>query len=304
MRRPDFAGVILLGFGIAGIVGSARCYDFSSVSGAAREGGSTGGDDATVSDAQGSTPSDSSSTDGFCASQAAPPQSTTRVFCDAFDEYDGSTLSAWDQALAYNGSVGLTSLSPFSPPSAMAAQTSIASMGETTEADVLKAFSEFATKNILITASFEMRIQQWDPATTGQIIAFEVIFKNSSAQFNQIALNLNSLGADAVSAQIAENATGVDGGPAGYYSYLFPSHPKTQDWTKVEMTVSAPDVMGADSNTVTVALDGVTQINAQALQAPLQGGTPYIHLGIGYVATPAMAWAVQYDNFLVTISQF
>lgn len=288
---------------------SAGCYDFGSVSGGVRDGGSPGveggspsGGDAGSggSDAQVPPPGDgSSSGGGFCASLSPTP-----TFCDDFDEYETSTLTSWDQSIEANGSVGLTTIGPFSRPSAMTAQTNIASVGENTEADVLKAFSAYQNKGIAIAIAFEVNIQQWDTATTGQIIAFEVIFKNSPTQFNQIVLNLNSLGVGGVSAQIAENATGADGGAAGYNSYPFKSHPATNAWTKVEVSLSVPNPTGTQSNTVTVKVDGVTQIDAQALQVPLQGGTPYVHLGIGYVATPATAWVVHYDDLVANITSF
>jgi hypothetical protein len=244
-------------------------------------------------------PSDSSAGGGFCASQSPAP-----TLCDDFDEYQTMTLSKWDQEIQTVGSVGLTTIAPWSKPNAMSAQTGIAAVGQYPEADVLKAFTDLMGKNILIKASFEMNIQQWDQNTTGRIIAFEVIFKNSSAQYNQVVINLLSLGTGGVSAQVAENAYGADGGTIGYFSYPFPDHPATNGWTKVEVSINVPNASGSQSNTVSVSVGGMPEIQGQALQIPIQGGTPTVHLGIGFVQTPATAWAVQYDDFLLNITPF
>jgi hypothetical protein len=318
VRRPHSAWVALVA---SGIVLGVGCYDFSSVSGGSKDGGtdastgssgggsssggssggsSSGGGSSGGAD-DGSTASDAGG--GFCASQPTP-QPPAITFCDDFDDYTGMTLSKWDQTIQTVGSVGLTTISPWSKPNAMSAQTGIAAVGEYPEADVLKGFTNLAGKNLLIKASFEMNIQQWDQNTTGRIIAFEVIFKNSSAQYNQIVINLLSLGSGGVSAQVAENAYGEDGGTIGYFSYPFPDHPATNAWTKVEMTINVPNATGSQSNTVSVSVGGMTEIQGQALQIPIQGGAPTAHLGIGFVQTPATAWAVQYDDFLLNISQF
>ena len=308
MRGKDVRSIVRGAVAVAVLIGGggAACYDFSSVTGGpprdagadASTGGGGGGDGSSSAD---SSPAGGG---GFCASLSPTPNF---FFCDDFDDYETSSLTKWDQSIEANGTVGLTSIAPFSKPNAMSAQTSIAAVGVNTEADVLKAFSTYADRGIELKTSFEMDIEQWDPATSGQIIAFEVIFKGLPPQFNQIALNLNSLGVGGVSAQIAENATGADGGAAGYNSYPFKSPPVTKGWTKVEVTVSVPNPVGATSNTVTVTLDGVTQMDAQPLQVPLQKGwTPDVHLGISVnnYAAPAGAWVVQYDNFVTTITPF
>jgi hypothetical protein len=179
---------------------------------------------------------------------------------------------------------------------------------QSAEADELIQFAQLQNmplqgKALKIAASFEMNVEQWDSSTSGQIIAFEIIFKVSPTQFNQIVLNLNSLGSNGVTAQIAENAQGLDGGPAGYNNYPFTDHPPTNAWTKVDVDLVIPSPSGSGSNTFTVTLGGKTQYSQQPLQVPLQNGVPWVHLGIGYQAAgSAKGWAVRYDNFTVDIS--
>jgi hypothetical protein len=283
----------------AACVAASGCFDFGSVSGGppadAGPGSSEGPTDAqSALDASGDA-----GAQGFCAAITPKP-----TLCDDFDDYETSTLTNWDQTFTANGTAGLDSLAPFSKPYAFTAQTSLAAKGVQAEADVIKGFPMLARRPLAITVAFEMNIDQWDTSPTGQIVAFEVIFKNSSSQFNQIVLNLNALGVGGVSAQIAENAAGQDGGAAGYNSYPFQDHPVTKKWTKVEMTLNVPNPTGAQANTFTVKLDGVTQIDAQPFQVPLQGGPPYIHLGIGYVGTPSAPWVMHYDNFVATVTPY
>jgi hypothetical protein len=292
--------------GLVGLMsaGASGCYDFSSVGprNGGVDAGSNSGTDANVGmDDTGAPASDSSS-------DSSGGNGCNATFCDNFDEYEGgTTIGNWDQTIQPNGAVGLTSINAFSMPYSMSAQTNIAAIGVNTEADVLKAFSEFKDTNVHIVATFEMNIQVWDPATTGQIVAFEVIFKVNSAQYNQIVINLNSLGAGEVSAQVAEAATGADGGATGYNSYPFKSHPATKTWIKVGVDLSIPNASGSQSNTVSVTVDGVTQIDAQLTLPIQQGETPYVHLGIGYVntiTTAAGAWSMLYDDFVVNFSKF
>jgi hypothetical protein len=277
------------------------CFDFGSVS---NGGGSSSG--GTGSSGSGSSSSSSSSSGGsgsgggsFCANQ---PSTTT--FCDDFDE--PSWMGNWDQVFQQNGSVTVDGLAmPAAPstPNSLLAQTSAAVAGVYTEADALKEFSQFQGKPIQITATFEMNIQTWDTMSSGLCIAFEVIFKTSDSQFNQIVVNLRSLGTAGVTAQIAENAQGADGGiEPGGASVPFADHPPTQTWAKVEVDLLIANPTGTGGNTVSVKLNDMPEITAQALNLPLQGGPPVFHLGLGYVQAPAMPWAIRYDNFVVSIA--
>jgi hypothetical protein len=268
------------------------CFNFGSVSGGTADGGPDSGNVPEGGGGEGGGGVDGGGS--FCASLSPTP-----TFCDDFDEATSPT--GWDQIIQNNGAVTVDSLLAFSKPGSMLAETSAAVGGQQTEADVLKQFASLQGKAIQISASFEMNVQTWDPSSSGQILAFEIIFKNSSSTFNQIVLNLNSLGASGVSAQIAENAQGADGGEAGYNSYPLSTHPPTKTWTKVEVDLVIASPTSAASNVITVKLDGATQLSQQALQVPLQGGSPWVHMGIGYVATPAGAWAVRFDDLVVDI---
>ncbi len=180
-------------------------------------------------------------------------------------------------------------------------QTGVLASGVSSEADVLKQFQLYAQKGVSITMTFAMNVQSWDSSTSGQIIAAEVIFKNSPSVFNQIVLNLGSLGTSGVSGQIAENAQLSDGGTP-YNNYPLAKHPVTKAWTNVEIDFSIPDYSGSSSNTVTVKLDGQTVLDTQPLGIPIQAGVPWVHLGIGYVETSQAPWIVNYDNFAVTFA--
>jgi hypothetical protein len=232
-------------------------------------------------------------------------QPSTTTFCDDFDE--SGWMGNWDQVFQQNGSVSVDGLAmPAAPsaPNSLLTQTSVAQAGIYTEADALKEFSQFQGKPIQITATFEMNIQTWDTMSSGLCIAFEVIFKNSGNQFNQVVLNLTSLGTSGVTAQIAENAQGADGGiePGAGGPYLFTDHPPTQTWVKVEVDILIANPTGSGGNTVSVKLNDMPEVTAQPLQLALQGGPPVFHLGLGYVQAPAMPWAIRYDNFAVSIA--
>lgn len=282
------------------------CFNFGSVSGGTpNDGGSqpSGGDGGVASSQDGGV-----SGTGYCANLPAPLQATTKRFCDDFDDYSGTSADNWDQTIAQNGKVSIDKISSRSKPASLLTETSAAASGVQAEADVLKAFSDFTDRGVAISIQFDLNIETWDTSSSAQIIAFEVIFKNSTAQFNQLVMNLNSLGTGGVTAQIAENSTGADGGENGYNSYPFSNHPVTETWTHVEVDINVPNPTGTQSNSITVKLDGKTQISSQALQIPLQGGTPYVHLGIGYVGTApntaANPWTVHYDNFVADITPF
>jgi hypothetical protein len=218
----------------------------------------------------------------------------------------GSGGGNWDQVFQQNGLVGADNQAmPAAPsfPDSLLAQTSMAVAGIYTEADALKEFSQFQGKPIQIAATFEMNIQTWDQTSTGLCIAFEVIFKNSGTQFNQIVVNLRSLGTGGVTAQIAENAQDVDGGiEPGGASYPFQHHPAPNQWVKVEVDLLIASANGAGGNTISVKLNDVPEVTAQPLQLALQGGPPVFHLGLGYVQTPAQPWAIRYDNFVLSIT--
>jgi hypothetical protein len=273
------------------------CFDFGSVSngGGSSSGGSSGG---------GSSSGGSSSGSGggsFCSMQ---PSTTT--FCDDFDEPNMGWMGNWDQPVQQNGLVSVddqaTPTAP-SPPNSLLTQTSAATAGIYTEADALKEFSQFQGKPIQIAATFEMNVQTWDQMNSALCIAFEVIFKTSSTQFNQVVVNLNSLGPGGVTAQIAENAQDVDGGiEPGGASYPFSDHPQTNAWVKVEVDLLIASPTGAGGNTVSVKLNDMPEVNAQPLKLALQGGPPVFHLGLGYVQAPANPWAIRYDNFVVSIA--
>lgn len=274
------------------------CFDFPSTSAPSDAGSDSpsqptpdgGGDDAG-----GATGSDA----GTFSCASLKPQPT---FCDDFD--GPSEPRGWDLLEQTNGQVTVDSLAIPPAPSMPNSLLAAASAAAGTEADALKQFSTYAGEAVHITASFEMNVQQVDSSPSGQIIAFEVIFKNSSSTFNQIVLNLNSLGSTGgVSAQIAENAQGVDGGEAGYNSYPLPDHPPTKAWTKVDVDLVVASPNGSAANKITVTLDGKTELDQQALQNALQGGSPWVHLGIGYEAPGTSGWAVRYDNFVFDISK-
>ena len=302
---------VVVGLSAASVLCAAAagvgCFNFGSVSGgtpndAGSQPGQTGSDGSTASSGDGG------GGQNYCATLTAPAQAKTSRFCDDFDLYPSASVDNWSQTVAQNGTVSVDKLLYFSGPASLLTETASAAAGVQAEADVLKAFSDFTNKGVAIAITFEMNIETWDPGSDAQIIAFEVIFKNSPAQFNQIVLNLNSQGSGGVAAQIAENATGADGGETGYNSYPFAANPKTKTWTQVEVDLNIPNPNGTQSNSVTVKLDGKTQVSSQALQLPLQQGTPYVHLGIGYVQPAAGAsaapWVVHYDNFVADITPF
>ncbi len=269
------------------------CFDFGSVSNGTPTNDS-GTDTSTSGDGGGASEAAAGS---FCASVTPTP-----TFCNDFDE--SNAQGAWDQIFVDPGcAVTIDTTMPFAGAGSMLAQTPTADAGVALEADGIKQFTAFQDKAIKISVSFEMNVLAFDPSGTGQIIAFEIIFKNSPQTYNQIVMNLNSLGAGAgVTAQIAENATGPDGGASGYNSYPFNAHPPTNTWTKVDVDLVIPSPNAATSNVISVTVDGTPQITQQALGLPLQGGSPYAHLGIGYVHVPAGPWKVEYDNFVVTMS--
>jgi hypothetical protein len=280
------------------------CWNFDSVTGndagpdGAAEAAPPTGDDSGAPEAGDGGAS-------FCASLSPQP-----TFCADFNEPAGGSIgTGWTQLIQQHGQLTVDNLNPFSmsAPYSLLAQTDPESMGQYNEADALKLFQGYGGQKLKISASFEMRIEGVDTSTSGQIIAFEIIFKNSTTQFNQIALNLNSLGnQNSVAAQIAENAQGPDGGAAGYFNYPFAGQLPAQTWTKVEVELTANDVPGAGSasNVITVKVGGTTELSQQGLQVPLQGGDPWVHLGIGYQApsTGGTGWQVRYDNFAFNIT--
>jgi hypothetical protein len=274
---------------LSACAGYAGCFDTAALmsGNGSSDAGSHGGGDAGQSGG-GTTP--------FC--QSLSPSAT---FCDDFDEEDGGTFLKWDKVgVDPQGSVSLDGNLFFSSADSMVAQTGALASGVSSEADLLKEFQQYAQEPISITMTFEMNVQAWDTSTSGQIIAAEVIFVNSPTQYNQIVLNLNSIGAGGVSGQIAENAELEDGGTP-YNNYPLQSHPGTKTWTPVEIDLSVHDFSGSMSNVVTVKLGQQTVLDTQALGIPLQGGVPWIHLGIGYVGASTTPWIVNYDNFAVTI---
>jgi hypothetical protein len=288
--------LVLLFAGVS-VVSGVGCFDFGSVSNGAPDGGSDATSAADASGTDGGGASDASGGgSGYCALLTPAP-----TFCDDFDETGAQ--GEWDQIVQATGcSVSVDTTMPFAGSGSLLAQTPTSVMGDVLEADALKQFMSFQGKAIKISASFEMNVETWDPSSSGQIIAFEIIFKNSPMTFNQIVMNLSSLGSGGVTAQIAENAQGADGGAAGYNSYPFASHPPTGMWTMVEVDLVVASPMSATSNEVSVTVGGVPQLTQQALGVPLQGGSPYAHLGIGYVSAPGGAWKVEYDNFVVDVS--
>ena len=291
--------VLLLG--TLGGMACLACYNLSSV---------TGGDGGVKSGTDGASPGGSDAGSGpFCQSLRASVTPPTFLFCDDFDEEDGGTFSIWDQQVTSSGSgsVSLDALLSWSSPNSLLAQTSALTSGAYGEADLLKAFDQYMMQGISLTITFEMYVQDWDTSTSGQIIAAEVLFKNSSIQYNQLAFNLLSLGSAGVAAQFIENATEADGGttPLDYNFYPLQTHPVTKGWTSVEIDLSIPSYVGSSSNKVTVKLQGTTALDSQQLGVPIQAGIPVVHLGIGAVdSTPSTAWAVNYDNLAVTITPY
>jgi hypothetical protein len=283
------------------------CFDVGSLSNGPAA-GSDGGVDSAAPPSSGSdsgadsssvAPGTDASTDGstlpFCANQSG------LTFCDDFDEEDAGAFANWDQIIANTqGSVTLDSTLSTSPPNSMSAQMGALVGGSSSEADLLKSFQEFQGKGITIVMQFDMDVQAWDSSTMGQIIAAEIIFKNSTNQYNQIVFNLNSIGTG-VTGQIAENAVLGDGGQP-YYNYVFSQHPATKKWTHVEIDMSIPSYSSSSFNTVAAKLDGQTVLDTTPLQIGIQDGTPVAHLGIGYIVSATSPWVVNYDNFTLKIA--
>jgi hypothetical protein len=172
------------------------------------------------------------------------------------------------------------------------------------QADLSKSFPNDAGHAVLITLTYEMNVQTWDPNVGGEIFAAGLVFVSSAAEYHQVVLNLISTGGG-VSAQIAENATGGDGGVIGYQKHPIPQHPITSDWQKVEIDYSIPAYNGSSSNVITVKLGGTTVLGSDPLTVPFNAGTPVVHLGIGNVGTSngsASPWSINYDDVLVNIT--
>jgi hypothetical protein len=306
MRRGGWfhrIGRNLLWLGALGGMTCPACFNLASVTGG--DGGVKSGSDAAF-DSASPADSDAGGTPS-CASLMA--SATPPAFCDDFDNEDGGAFAIWDQQVTSmgSGSVTVDALLSWSPPNSLLAQTSALTSGAYGEADLLKAFDQYMGHGISLTMTFEMYVQDWDTSTSGEIIAAEVLFKNSSIQYNQLAFNLLSLGSAGVAAQFIENATEADGGtsPLDYNFYPLQTHPAAKGWTSVEIDLSIPSYIGSSSNSVTVKLQGKPALDSQQLSVPIQGGIPVVHLGIGAVDfTPATAWAINYDNLVVNISQY
>jgi hypothetical protein len=287
-------GILVLWAAIA----STACFNLSSVTGGGPDAGSS------ASDSGGSPPSSGSDSGApFCKTvlaSASPP-----TFCDDFDDEDGGPFATWNQPILSMGSVTPDSVLFFSRPNSLLAQTSALLTGAYAEADLPKVYGDDVGKGLSITMTFAMNVQSWDNSTSGQIIAAEVFFKSTSVQFNQISLNLLSIGAAGVTAEISNYRTEADGGtgPDDDQTIPFSTNPVTKNWTNVEIDLSLPSYQGSSSNTVTVKLDGQTVVTTQPLTVALQGGVPSVNLGIGAVdSTPSTPWAINYDNFTVTIT--
>jgi hypothetical protein len=171
------------------------------------------------------------------------------------------------------------------------------------EADLNKSFANYAGHGVLVTLTFQMNVQTWDPNVGGNIIAAGLIFKSSASEYHQVILNLISTGGG-VSAQMAENAATGDGG-SGYQTHPISQHPMTNGWQKIEIDYSIPTYNGSSSNVVSVKFDGATVLASVPLTVPFNAGTPVVVVGIGNVSTSngsAGPWAINYDNVLVNIN--
>jgi hypothetical protein len=280
------------------------CLDVASVTGGSSDAGSDSGgsssDSGPASDSGSNADSSGSSGGPFCASISPTP-----TLCDDFDEANSAGFPNWDapNVSSGTGTVALASLA-FSKPNSMVANTTSLAQYAYGQADLSKSFSNYAGHALLVTLTYEMNVQTWDTNVGGEIFATGLVFVNSGPEYHQVVLNLISTGGG-VSAQIAENATGVDGGVIGYQKHPISQHPMTSGWQKIEIDYSIPAYNGSSGNVVTVKFDGTTVLGSDPLTVPFSAGTPVVHLGIGSVSTSngsASPWSVNYDNVLVNIT--
>ena len=291
-RRGLFsASIALLAFSAASL-GCSQGLDFDALSkdhDAAPSSASTAGD-AGAASADGSTSSEAGKT-AYCASLSPAP-----TFCDDFDTKPIG--EQWDGVEDSNGIVGIDTIAFDSAPSSLAAKSSASPSGQSIRSVTKKSFTEFTGKPITLRMSFALRVDQIDPKTSAQIVAFGVLF-GEDGNFNQVVLNLSSTGSGVV-AQVSENAQGPTTSDNGYEVHgPFDKRPSASDWTDVRIEIDVHNPTGS-GNSLRVYFDQVVQYDG-ALILPLKGGTPRIELGIGWANTPSAPWSIRYDNVVVDL---
>jgi hypothetical protein len=301
MARPALT-IALLGVSLA-LPMVAGCFDFSST---ANGGGPPGGPDSGgTSDSSGSdsggTGEGSAADDGgggsFCSMQTAPAMG--QFFCDDFDTGQPQPFWTVDQS---NGSISVDDLVFRSMPDSMAAKAGAVVAGGAAQRAVAKlAFPKYANSMVNIDVSFDMYVDQHDPATMptpGKVTAFQLLYgPQDPNNFNQVAFNIVTT-STGVSAQVEENAPSPDGGDG--YNLIGPYvvYPKVKNWTHVEIVIDILQPNGS-GNSITVSLDG--QANHSPLVVPLKGGQPRTELGIATGQVPAQPWTIRYDNFVAKL---
>ncbi len=240
---------------------------------------------------------------GASSSALCTGDNPARQFCDDFDGQ--SVGSIWGGIEEQYGAVSNDSRASVSGTVSMLASSDGVDAGTIVRAVVKRAFPEHADSVVGIRASFDMRVDQFDPRAGAQIGAFALLF-GPLDNFNQLVLNVNSTGDD-ISVQLAENAVSVadpssteDNGYAVHGPF---SEPAPDTWTniRVEVDVFKPDGGG---NQLRIFLDGEQKFNGP-LVLDLKGAEPRLELGLTWVDTVGTAadpWSVRYDNFVVEMT--
>jgi hypothetical protein len=229
----------------------------------------------------------------FCAAHSTPPA----IFCDDFDAEALGTK--WPKVDVLNGAVtNDADAATSSPNSLLSVADPVGVTGRVRAASTISFPSVNSTK-IGLRISFNLRVDQFDPAIGAKANIFDFIY-GPVTDFNQVIVVLISTG-DTFSVMLAENPQKVGDANNLYHEYgPFTFKPALRQWTKVALDLDITNPLGS-GNTVRLSLDDELQLDT-ALLYPLKGETPRLELGVGWVDSEMMStqtWAVRYDDFLV-----
>jgi hypothetical protein len=224
-------------------------------------------------------------------------------FCDDFDAHE-QPFQRWTALQQHNGTTNVDGASFVSPRrSFLAVSSAFAPDAADISADALAvlALDELKDKPVVITLSFELRVEAFDSSSDGFVTLVSLDYDRDDGGH---LLGVDLVPASGLMLGVSEVSIPDDDSDvlSTRHGLVAGDALAEATWYHIDFQLDIDEPMGAD-NRFTLSVDGEPRKTAKLLY-PLAGGLPTFALGISDISdTTVNAWRLRYDNFLVQVAE-
>lgn len=225
------------------------------------------------------------------------------AFCD---DFEGRSLQESWTKLEFTpnspGTITTDALDSLSPSHSMlVSYVGRPASTDFTQLVARKEFPDYASANISVVVTFDMKVEVVDTTSNARVSAFQFLFGNLES-YNQLVLNLESRTTE-VSSEFTENFGKPKTNEYGTTPGGIRDVPNLGQWAHVRFELEVNQATGT-SNTAKLFIDDLKLFDG-ALAYALFGLTPRFELGIPYVNVEKATspWTIRFDNVLATITR-